>query len=131
MNYAFVMIKKFPNKDWSIIDTYESLKWNATDEPKPTDEHLKELWEELKNEYYLKDIRQKRDYLLSSSDKYCLVDWPQTVEQKESRLQYRQSLRDLPSLYLDKMTGDYTFIEDILYVGDISYNFMSTIPEPF
>tara|TARA_R110002153_G_scaffold257674_1_gene416929 strand:- start:1436 stop:1831 length:396 start_codon:yes stop_codon:yes gene_type:complete len=130
MNYAFVMIKKFPNKDWSIIDTYESLKWNATDEPKPTDEDLKELWEELKNEYYLKDIRQKRDNLLSSSDKYCLVDWPQTVEQKESRLQYRQSLRDLPSLYLDKMTGDYTFIEDILYVGDISYNFMSTIPEP-
>ena len=131
MNYAFVMIKKFPNKDWSIIDTYESLKWNATDEPKPTDEDLKELWEELKNEYYLKDIRQKRDNLLSSSDKYCLVDWPQTVEQKESRLQYRQSLRDLPSLYLDKMTGDYTFIEDILYVGDISYNFMSVIPEPF
>lgn len=130
MNYAFVMIKKFPNKDWSIIDSYESLKWNATDEPKPTDEDLKELWEELKNEYYLKDIRQKRDNLLSSSDKYCLVDWPQTIEQKGSRLQYRQSLRDLPSLYLDKMTGDYTFIEDILYVGDISYNFMSTIPEP-
>tara|TARA_B110000459_G_scaffold172305_1_gene193632 strand:- start:206 stop:601 length:396 start_codon:yes stop_codon:yes gene_type:complete len=131
MNYAFVMIKKFPNKDWSIIDTYESLKWNSTDDPKPTDEHLKELWEELKNEYYLKDIRQKRDNLLALSDKYCLVDWPQTVEQKESRLLYRQSLRDLPSLYLDKMTGDYTFIEDILYVGDISYNFMSVIPEPF
>ena len=50
MNYAFVMIKKFPNKDWSIIDTYESLKWNATDEPKSTDEHLKDFWEELKNE---------------------------------------------------------------------------------
>lgn len=64
---------------------YDTFKWND------------------KDEYYLKDIRQKRDFLLAISDKYCLVDWPQTPEKKEIRLQYRQSLRDLPDLYLDKM----------------------------
>ena len=79
-------------------------------------------------EYYLKDIRHKRDILLATSDKYCLVDWPQTPEQKEIRFQYRQSLRDLPSVYLDKMVGDYTFVGDILYVGGMSYNFMPILP---
>ena len=41
MNYAFVLIKKFPNIDWSIIDTYDTFKWNDKDEPKPTEEYLK------------------------------------------------------------------------------------------
>ena len=126
MNYAQTMIKYYSTKSWSIGETYESLNWQS-DEPKPTDEHLKELWEEMKTEYELDQLRKIRNQKLSETDKYCLVDWPQTADEKDTRLQYRMQLRNLPALYLEKMVGDYSISGEVLYVDGVSYNFFEPV----
>jgi len=38
----------YPDNVWICGDTYESLIWKDTTEPKPTEEHLESLWKELK-----------------------------------------------------------------------------------
>ena len=40
-------------------DTYESLIWNDTTEPKPTQEHLETLWNDVLKE----NMRQERNQL--------------------------------------------------------------------
>ena len=128
MNYAQTMIKYYSGKSWSIGDTYESLSWQS-DEPKPTHEHLQELWEEMKNEYEIEQLRVIRNQKLTETDKYTIPDWPQTTEEKETRIKYRQQLRNLPQLYLEKMVGDYSISGEVLYVDDLSYNFFVPIIE--
>ena len=128
MNYAQTMIKYYSGKSWGIGDTYESLNWKS-DEPKPTDEHLKELWVTYKPEYELDQLRNIRNQKLTETDKYTIPDWPQTTEEKETRIKYRQQLRNLPQLYLEKMVGDYSISGEVLYVDDLSYNFFVPIIE--
>ena len=84
---------------------------------------FKKLLTEMNNEYELDQLRKIRNQKLSETDKYCLVDWPQTAEEKETRLKYRQQLRDLPQLYLEKMVGDYSISGEVLYVDGLVYNF--------
>ena len=127
MNYAQTMIKYYSGKSWGIGDTYESLNWKS-DESKPTDEYLKELWQTFKPEYEVDQLRNIRNQKLTETDKYTIPDWPQTTEEKETRIKYRQQLRNLPQLYLEKMVGDYSISGEVLYVGDLSYNFFE--PEP-
>jgi hypothetical protein len=126
MNYGAIMLKYYSGKYWSISKTYESLIWES-DEPKPTDEHLRELWQTYKPEYELDQIRKIRNQKLSETDKYTIPDWPQTAEEKETRFKYRQQLRDLPQLYLEKMVGDYSISGEVLYVGNMSYNFFEPL----
>lgn len=47
------------------------------------------------------EIRSKRNFLLNESDKYLLEDYPIDEIQKNSVIQYRQSLRGLPQAYLN------------------------------
>ena len=126
MNYRATMTKYYPNKSWCVCDTYETLAWHI-DEPKPTDEYLRELWELMRPKYEVDKLRPIRNQKLSETDKYCLVDWPQTAEEKESRLKYRQQLRDLPQMYLEKMIGDYSISGEVLYVDGVSYNFFEPV----
>jgi hypothetical protein len=126
MNYGATMTKYYLDKQWAIGESYESLSWQS-DEPKPTDEHLRELWELMRPEYELDQIRKIRNQKLSETDKYTIPDWPQTVEEKETRFKYRQQLRDLPQLYLEKMVGDYSISGEVLYVGNMSYNFFEPL----
>ena len=55
----------------------------------------------IKNIYAFEQLRSIRNNLLTSSDKYMLVDFPITSEQKELWITYRQTLRALP----DSLTG--------------------------
>ena len=43
--------------------------------------------------------------------------------QKKERFEYRQRMRDIPALYLEKMVGDYTISGEVLSVSGVSYNF--------
>ena len=99
------------------------------DEFKPTDEYLKELWQTFKPEYEVDQLRNIRNQKLTETDKYTIPDWPQTTEEKETRIKYRQQLRNLPQLYLEKMVGDYSISGEVLYVDDLSYNFFVPIIE--
>ena len=68
--------------------------------PKPTYEDLQEKWNEKKEEYDLNLLRMERDELLIESDIYVLQDIPhKTSETKEAWLNYRQALRDFPSIW--------------------------------
>lgn len=124
MIYSEVLIKYYKGKKWAVGDTYESFGWQS-DEPKPSDEHLRELWIEMKPEYELEQLRKIRNQKLIETDKYTIPDWPQTIDERDHRLNYRKQLRDLPQLYLEKMIGEYTISGEVLYVGDMSYNFFT------
>ena len=68
--------------------------------PKPTEENLQEKWNEKKEEYDLNLLRMERDELLIESDIYVLQDFThKTSETKEAWLNYRQALRDFPSIW--------------------------------
>ena len=68
--------------------------------PKPTEENLQEKWNEKKEEYDLNLLRMERDELLIESDIYVLQDFPHKIsETKEAWLNYRQALRDFPSIW--------------------------------
>jgi len=84
-------------KKWTCGDTYDSLEWYDTTIPKPTEEELESLWEELKKD----NMRQERNQLLKDCDFRVLSDYPNT--NKEAWLSYRQALRDFPSVWLPEM----------------------------
>jgi len=90
-----VLVKYYPDNVWICGDTYESLIWKDTTEPKPTQEHLESLWEELKKE----NMRQERNQLLKDSDFRVLPDYPHT--NKEAWIIYRQDLRNLPETWTE------------------------------
>ena len=92
MDYRRVLGQFFPNKNYYCEDTYESLVWWETDIPKPTNEELCALYENVKNEWVLLDMRETRNMLLSSSDFRVVSDYPN----RDKWLIYRQKLRDLP-----------------------------------
>jgi len=67
--------------------------------------------EERKPALYLrfKEILfEKKNELLTESDKYMLVDFPINESNKENILTYRQELRDYPALsFFNNFNGDY------------------------
>jgi hypothetical protein len=86
-------LKFFGECSWSCGKTYESLKWKDTETPKPTKEHLENLWDEV-----LKDkMRKERNKLSSETDYTALPDFPN----KDMYLEYRQQLRDFPAVWTE------------------------------
>jgi len=93
MNIVIVLNKYFENLEWCCGDTYESLEWLDMTRPKPTYEEMELLYDDL-----LKDMmREERNQLLKESDYTVLPDFPTT--NKQAWLDYRQKLRDFPSLW--------------------------------
>ena len=89
MNFSKVLLKFFGECSWSCGKTYESLKCNDTETPKPTKEDLEGLWNDV-----LKDeMRKERNKLLSETDYTALPDFPN----RDMYLEYRQQLRDFPA----------------------------------
>ena len=95
MDYSIILTKYYLKNSWSCGETYESIEWYDTTLPKPTEEHLESLWEDL----LLDNMREHRNRLLSETDYTALPDFPQ----REMFLEYRQKLRDLPSLWTPGM----------------------------
>ena len=96
MDCSKVLVKYFNGLAWICGETYESLKWNDTETPKPTKEHLENLWVEV-----LKDnMRKERNKLLSETDYTALPDFPN----RDMYLEYRQKLRDFPATWTEGMT---------------------------
>jgi ribosomal protein L29 len=90
---------KYPNKQFFIKDTYDTLEWLEKDILKPSDEELKEYWEEIKEEYFKENMRQERNRLLQESDFRVVSDYPQ----RDKWILYRQELRDFPSVWVEGM----------------------------
>ena len=95
MNYYAVLKKHYDGKIWGIAEDYSTLDWGDPS-PKPTDEQLKAYWEEIKEDYFKENMRQKRNRLLRESDYTALPDYPQ----RDKWLVYREALRNFPSIWL-------------------------------
>ena len=93
MNIVKILAKYFDECQWNCGETYESLEWIDMTKPKPTQEELEQLWNDL-----LKDeMREERNKLLKESDYTVLPDFP--TPNKQAWLDYRQHLRDFPSVW--------------------------------
>ena len=73
--------------------TYESIEWTDTQSTKPTKEELDVLMLEIMKD----EMREERNQLLKESDHTVLPDFPSA--NKQACLDYRQQLRDFPSVW--------------------------------
>ena len=93
MDYSKVLIKHYENLGWSCNMTYESIQWTDTQTTKPTKEELDLLMLDIMKD----EMREQRNKLLKDSDYTALPDFP--TANKQARLDYRQELRDFPSVW--------------------------------
>ena len=96
MEYSKILSKYYGDKKWLWRDTYESIEWRDKTTEKPTWEKMNELYELL----LIDEMREKRNRLLKESDFRVLVDY---VKDKELWIEYRQKLRDLPTIWVKGM----------------------------
>jgi len=79
--------------DW-YLSVWDTLVINE----KPPKEEFEAKLQELIDAQPLKELRTKRNTLLSKTDYVATIDYPHpTPEKKQEWLDYRQALRDLPS----------------------------------
>ena len=104
INIVGPLTEYYGNCVWSITGThYDNLIWEEENTlPKPTLEELTAKHEELVAAQPMNTLRKERDDLLIKTDKYAIPDWPHpTPEARQAWLDYRQALRDLPSVTED------------------------------
>lgn len=84
------LVKKFSQEKGFREKRGEDLSWSVEQIPEKTPEELKRDSEN--------QIRSKRDYLISETDRYLLADIYAGLseEQKKEITSYRQALRDVP-----------------------------------
>jgi len=83
------------------LHTYESVEYTEGYE-KPPKEAFEAKLQELIDAQPLKELRTKRNKVISSTDYLFTSDFPHaTPEKKQEWLDYRQALRDLPSVTED------------------------------
>jgi hypothetical protein len=107
MDIISVLSKYYKGQEWSLNgDAYERLIWydERNTLPKPTLEELTTKYNELVAAQPLVELRTKRNTVLDQSDKYATIDYPHaTVAKQQEWLDYRQALRDLPSVTEDPL----------------------------
>ena len=78
--------------------TYESVKFPKGYE-KPPKEAFEAKLQELIDAQPLKELRTKRNQVLEQTDRYAITDYPHSnLAVQQTRLDQRQTLRDLPTL---------------------------------
>jgi len=81
--------------------TWESIKFPEGYEKPPKEEFEAKL-KELIDAQPLKELRTKRNTVLEQSDRYAITDYPHAnLAKQQEWLDYRQALRDLPSVTED------------------------------
>ena len=87
----------------NVIFNEEANVYTETPFTIPTQQECEDYWTTtLQHKINLKRLRHKRNTLLDQSDKYVTVDFPHaTPEKKQEWLDYRQALRDLPTVTED------------------------------
>ena len=91
MVYSKVLLKYYLQYTSRCGETYEMLVWLDTTISKPTKEELESLW----NDVLESNMRIERNQLLKDCDYTALPDYPN----REAWVDYRQQLRDFPSVW--------------------------------
>ena len=80
---------------WDSIEVVEGYE-------KPPKEAFEAKLQELMAAQPLKELRTKRNTVLEQSDRYAITDYPHAnLAKQQEWLDYRQALRDLPSVTED------------------------------
>jgi hypothetical protein len=88
-----------PRYEWEL--TWESIKFPEGYEKPPKEEFEAKL-QELIDAQPLKELRTKRNTLLEQTDRYATLDFPHSnLEVQQTWFDYRQALRDLPTVTED------------------------------
>jgi hypothetical protein len=107
MDIPPVLSEYYKGQEWTLNgDGYEGLIWydERNTLPKPTLEELTTKCEELMAAQPLVELRAERTKVISSTDYLFTSDFPHaTPEKKQEWLDYRQALRDLPSVTEDPL----------------------------
>ena len=98
----------FTNKRVTKMITYSTDDWNlkvwetlVMDEKPPKEEFEAKL-QELIDGQPLKELRTERNTLLEQTDRYATLDFPHSnLEVQQTWFDYRQALRDLPTVTED------------------------------
>lgn len=94
------MNRYYLDKQWNCGETYDTLEWNDTTMPKPTEDEFELKYDEL----LVDEMREERNRLLKECDVYALVDFPhKTPEKRQEWLDYREELRRFPEVWLPDM----------------------------
>ncbi len=74
------------------------MVWHDEEIPKPDEESVAKVYEELIDAQPLKELRTKRNTLLEQTDRYATLDFPHSnLVVQQTWFDYRQALRDLPT----------------------------------
>ena len=104
MNIPCILSNYYKGHVWSLDgEKYEGLIWwEENTLPKPTLEELTEKWNEYVAAQPLKELRTERNKLLTQTDMYATLDYPHSnLAVQQTWFDYRQALRDLPSVTED------------------------------
>ena len=86
---------------YSVGKTWESIRIPEGYE-KPSKEAFEAKLQELIDAQPLKELRTKRNTLLEQTDRYATLDFPHSnLEVQQTWFDYRQALRDLPTVAED------------------------------
>ena len=97
MDIIQVLSKKYSNYSWHIIDTYDTLRWDeSNDIQKPTLNDLENSWSDMIVKKPYEKLRLIRNKLLSETDFMFTIDYNLPDDVREKWVVYRQTLRDLP-----------------------------------
>jgi hypothetical protein len=91
MELLKIILRFYGDKQWMCGNTYDSLEWYDNTIPKPTQDELYLLNDQL----LIDEMREKRNKLLQESDFRALSDYPD----REKWIDYRQQLRDFPTIW--------------------------------
>ena len=101
MDIPLILSNFYKGQLWVLTGrTYDGLEWDETNTlPKPTLEEIEEKWNEHVAAQPLKELRTKRNILLTQTDRYATLDYPHSnLAVQQTWFDYRQALRDLPTL---------------------------------
>ena len=103
--YMDALFKMYPGKwCWSFPSgaiEYENMVWHDEEIPKPDEESVAKVYEELLREHPWKNLRQERNKRLAEVDWVFSTDYQIHDDSYQQWLTYRKALRDLPSLTED------------------------------
>ena len=77
MNIVKILAKYFAECQWNCGDAYDSLEWYDRTTPKPIQDELNLLY----NQLLIDDMRGERNQLLKESDYKVLPDFPTSNNQ--------------------------------------------------
>lgn len=94
MDIAQILTLKFPVSEWSIIgNDYANLVW-ISDDPKPTENELKNLWPHVQYELACQQVERKRQAEYKQSADGLFFGWQRGENTEQEWLDAVRAVKD-------------------------------------